>query len=305
VESEIEIWVNSAIDTFIGLTVLLMMLSLGLGSTFRDISSIWTQPSRLIRSLLSAVVLAFIVTYITITIFDDVLPPEAQIALLLLAAAAGSPMVPKLGEKVGADPITGTSTLVTLSAMAILTSPLVIALPAMPDEVDVTAGEIALLVLRGVLLPLFVGVAIRRWWKPLANLITEPLKNLSDKLVTIVIAVIIVKDFDTMLDLGFRSITIFAALATVLLGIGHVLGGRERSDRVMTALFTTNRNDGIALLVATSAFPAAFPAMVAYGVVALIVIVIYMSIVNRAELADASRPPSETGSPTPGSSDRR
>jgi BASS family bile acid:Na+ symporter len=304
-ESEIEIWVNSAIDTFIGLTVLLMMLSLGLGSTFRDISSIWTQPSRLIRSILSAVVAALIVTYITITIFDDVLPPDAQVALLLLAAAAGSPMVPKLGEKVGADPITGTSTLVTLSAMAIITSPLVIALPAMPDEVDVTAGEIALLVLRGVLLPVLVGVAIRRWWKPLANLITEPLKNISDKLVMIVVGVIIVKDFDTMLDLGFRSITIFAGLATVLLVIGHVLGGRERSDRVMTALFTANRNDGIALLVATSAFPAAFPAMVAYGVVALIAIVIYMSIVSRAELADASTPPSETSSPTPDSSDRQ
>ena len=290
---ELSVLINSLIDSAIGLTILLLMFSMGLQSTFAEAFSLLRKPSKLIRYLISVVVLVPIVTFIGLEIIPDV-PVEAQVGLLLLSGAAGNALVPKLGEKLGADIKESTSALITLALFSIISAPLVVALAVPPDEISVSGADVANTILNGVVLPVLIGVAIRQWWIKAANLITDPLTKLADSLLSVVVILIILKDLDVILGLGLRTIVVFVGFAIVYKAIGHLIGGPGLLERLQLGMFTSNRNGAIAMLVASSALPEALPAIVAFGVLVLVIDIPYMSLLGRGLMPDETTPAPET-----------
>lgn len=292
---EINIFVNDLIDQFIGITILLVMFSMGLHSTFGEAFGLLREPGRLFRYLISVVVLVPIVAYLGLTIIPDV-DVEAQVGLLLLAGAAGNGLVPKLAQKIGADLKEVTSGLIVLSLVTIVSAPIVLAMTIPPEDVSVDGLEVARIVLMGVVIPILVGAAIRQWWVKAAEIITAPLTKLADSLLTVVVLVIIVKDLDAIIDLGLYTLVVFLGFIVVYMAMGHALGSPGLSDRITLGMFTSNRNNAIAMLVAATALPAALGAIVAYAVLALIVDIAYMTLVGRKLVA--SEPATEPGPTT-------
>lgn len=131
--------INDLIDTGIGLSVLLMMFSMGLAMTFEQAFAIWRQPRKLVLALVAALVAAPVLTYALVTVFSDV-PDQVKVGLMLVAAAGGSGLVPKVAEKVGADIKATTSTLVTLALMTIVSAPVVVGFAIDADNVDIGAA---------------------------------------------------------------------------------------------------------------------------------------------------------------------
>jgi BASS family bile acid:Na+ symporter len=281
--------INELLDAGIGLSVLLMMFSMGLAMTFGQAFSIWRQPRKLVVSLLAALVAAPVITYVLVTIFDGV-PEEVEVGLLLVAAAGGSGLVPKVAEKIGADITATTSTLVTLALMTILSAPIVVQFAIDADAVDISTADVAGTVVSAIVAPILLGVAIRQWWTRLAELITATLTNISDKLVIVIVLVIILRDFDTMLDFGLGPVLLLFATAALLTGLGHLVGGPEPVSRIELGLFTSQRNGAVALLIATEAMPAAASAVVAYGVAALVIAVTYVSTVGGTLSKESAAP---------------
>ena len=90
-----------------------------------------------------------------------------------------------------------------------------------------------------------------------------------DKLVVVILVVIILRDFDTMLDFGVGAVVLLFATTLLLTAVGHMLDGPDHASRIELGLFTSQRSGAVALLIATEAMPGAAPAVVAYGVAAL------------------------------------
>jgi BASS family bile acid:Na+ symporter len=275
---ELSVIIESLINTLIGLTVLIMLFSTGLGMTFQQVTVLWRKPGKLAKSLLAAVVLAPFVSYVVLYVAGLVMevPEEVFVGVMLLSAASGSALAPKLAEKVGADIGEATSLMVTLAIMTIVSAPVVVAL-TMPPDLTLSGADVAVTIFKSVLLPLIVGLAIRTWWVRLADIITEPLTKLSNSLLNVIIILIIVKDLDVILSFGLGTMVMMLILSALYVLVGHLLGGPALPDRITLGVSTGQRNGAIAMMVAAQAMPEAVPAIVGAGVVVLVVLVLYLS----------------------------
>ena len=288
---ELSVLIESLINTMIGLTVLIMLFSTGLGMTFQQVTVLWRKPGKLAKSLLAAVVLAPFVSYIVLYVAGLIItvPEEVFVGVMLLSAASGSALAPKLAEKMGADIGEATSLMVTLAIMTILSAPIVVAV-TMPPELTLSGADVAATIFKSVLLPLIVGLAIRTWWVRLADIITEPLTKLSNTLLNVIIILIIVKDLDVILSFGLSILVMVLVLSVIYVLIGHLLGGPSLPDRITLGVSTAQRNGAIAMMVAAQALPEAVPAIVAAGVVVLVVLVLYLGMfkTEASEVESAS-----------------
>jgi BASS family bile acid:Na+ symporter len=274
--------IESLVNTLIGLTVLILLFATGLGLTFQQVTILWRKPGKLAKSLLAAVVLAPVAAYGLLYAANLVIeiPQDVFVGVMLLSAASGSALAPKLAEKVGANIGEATSLMVTLAIMTIVSAPIVVAV-TMPPDLALSAGDVAATIFKSLLLPLIMGLAIRTWWVRLADIITEPLTKLSNSLLNVIIILIIVKDLDVILGFGLGVLVVMLLLSALYVLIGHLLGGPSLPDRLALGVSTAQRNGAIAMMVAAQALPSAVPAVVGFGVVVLVVIVLYLGVLGK------------------------
>ena len=81
------------VNNLIGLSVVILLFTMGLGVTFKQAFLLWQNPKELGKVLLAAMVLVVVVTVALLYLLDNILgldiPLEVQVSLLLLAGAAG------------------------------------------------------------------------------------------------------------------------------------------------------------------------------------------------------------------------
>jgi len=70
-------------------SVALLILGIGLGSTFADLLYIWRRPGLLLRSLLAMYVLVPLAAVVLVSVLP--VNPAVKAALLVLAVSAGAP----------------------------------------------------------------------------------------------------------------------------------------------------------------------------------------------------------------------
>jgi BASS family bile acid:Na+ symporter len=275
--------IQSLIDGLIQLNTILLMFTMGLGMTFGQAFILWRKPKKLLVSLLAAVVLVIAATVVILQIVNSVglaIPAEVQIALLLMAGASGNALAPGLAVKVGSSKADAISLMVTLALASIVAQPLIVGV-FMPEGVAVSALDVAAVVIGNLLVPLFIGLAIRTWWVRAADYVTDPLSKISGFLLQAVVIIIVVKDFSSIVGLGLWVALFIVLMLAVWLGIGHLLGGPELKDRLLLGANSSQRNGAVAMLVALQGMNDAIPALVATGVLALIVVVAYFSTVGK------------------------
>ena len=279
---ELALLVESLISTLIGITILALLFSTGLGLTFGQVTVLWRKPGKLLKSLLAAVVLVPVVTYGVLYAASQMvdLPEEVLVGVMLMSAASGSALAIKLAGGVGADPADTTSLMMTLTITTIISAPVIVAL-TMPPSFNLSGADVALTLLKSVLLPLILGVAVRTWWVSLADIITEPLTKLSGSLMNVVIILIIVKDLDVILGFGLSALVVMVLLGVLYVLIGHILGGPGLPDRVSLGLNSVLRASAPAMIVAAQAMPAAISAIVGFGVVNMVVAVLYLGVITK------------------------
>ncbi len=281
--------IQSMIDGLIQLNTILLMFTMGLGMTFAQAFILWRKPKKLLISLLAAVVLVITATVVILQVVNAVglaIPAEVQIALLLMAGASGNALAPGLAVKVGSNKADAISLMVTLGLASIVAQPLIVG-AFMPEGVAVSALDVAKVVIGNLLVPLFIGLAIRTWWVRAADYITDPLSKISGFLLQAVVIIIVIKDFGSIIGLGLWVALFIVLMLAVWLAIGHLLGGPELKDRLLLGANSSQRNGAVAMLVALQGMNDAIPALVATGVLALIVVVTYFSTVGK-KLAPAA-----------------
>jgi BASS family bile acid:Na+ symporter len=153
---------NPIILHFVTLAIFSLMLAIGVNHSFEQLISLWRRPALLLRSLLAVIVLIPLVVGLLLWLFD--LPLAVATGLALLAAAPGAPLTTKRAQMAGGDPTYTASLQLTLALLAVVITPLTLAIFYALFELAterVTAFKVALQVAEVTFLPVIIGLLIQ------------------------------------------------------------------------------------------------------------------------------------------------
>src|SRR5271165_265834 len=145
-----------------------IILAIGMDSTLKDATYLWRRPSLLLRSVLAMYVLVPLTAVALIKVVT--LAPGVRIGLLVLAVSAGAPLLPRKLMKIG-DGAYIFSLVLTSSLLAILLVPAWLAVlgPRLGYPVSLRPERVALVLAKSFLLPLALGMLVRRLFPAIAE----------------------------------------------------------------------------------------------------------------------------------------
>jgi BASS family bile acid:Na+ symporter len=117
---------------------------------------------------------------------------------------------------------------------------------------ELTAGDVAAVVVPSFLAPLALGMVVR-WLAPEASeRIADRLLAVVGVIFTLCALALLVIDFGLVLAAGWTAIATLAGLSLAALVIGHLLGGPDPENRTALAICCATRHVGLAVLVAAA-----------------------------------------------------
>ena len=264
-------------------TVFTVMFAIGMAMDLRDLRWAMSQPALVVRSLLCVVV---IVPIIAVVIGRAIgLSREAQVGVALMAISPGAPIALRRSIDAGGHHSFAAVLQLIVASLAVVTMPLsVIALNAFHE----THGEVAVaIVLRQVLIaqliPLGLGLMIRRLWPAVAARLEPSVRRLSGVMLGSFAIVVLASIWRLVFGAGVILAVGVIAISAVALVIGHALGGPTRETRTAVAISSALRNPGLALVVATgNNAPAEVSATIfAYLIWAAVAVTVYVATRRR------------------------
>jgi bile acid:Na+ symporter, BASS family len=237
--------------TLLRVSVSVLILAIGMGSTFSDLTYLWRRPALLLRSLLAMYVLVPLAALALVMFLP--LVPGVKAAFLVLAVSAGAPLLPrKLGGFGGGAYVF--SLVVTSSLLAILVVPAWVSLLASYFEVttEITPAAVALAIAKAFLLPLAVGMAIRALAPKFSDLVADRLLAIAGIVLTVTGLVLLAGGWQLLLAVKWPGMVTLVGLLLVALAIGHALGGPDEDDRTALAISCATRHIGVAVIVAAT-----------------------------------------------------
>ncbi|MGD1999766.1 MAG: bile acid:sodium symporter [Desulfobacterales bacterium] len=247
---------NPIILHFVTLTIFSLMFAIGVNHSYEQLTSLWRRPELLLRSLLAVIVLVPLVVLILLWLFD--LPPAVAAGLTILAAAPGAPLTTRRSQMAGGDPTYSASLQLTLALLAVVITPLILAIFYALFELDierVTPFQVVLQIGEVTFLPVIIGLLIQRFAPKLAGAIGKTVQVIGNVLFLlllflIVVILVIAPDFRAMLNLGGPPIAAILIMVAAALAVGHLLGGPTRQQRSSLAIACIARNVGLAVFIA-------------------------------------------------------
>ena len=237
-------------------SIVLIVFSLGLRATHEDALYLFRRPRHLVRSLLSMnVVMPLVAVGIAIA-FDLGVAVEAT--LIALAVSPVPPILPKKELKAGGRASYAVGLLVAEALLAIVFVPLAVEVLGwfFAKETHMPPTAVAHLVAITVLLPVSAGIVVRRLAPALAERMAGPISRGATVLLAVVAVLLVVNAWPAAMALiGNGRVLAIATFVVIGLGVGHVLGGPDPTDRTVLALSTASRHPGIALAIAARNFP--------------------------------------------------
>ncbi len=237
---------NLAILTF----VLTSMVSMGLSLTVTQILEPLKNLGLVAQALLANFVLAPLAAWGIAELVG--LSDSTALGLIVVGSAAGTPMLPKLAQMAKGDVAYAVGLMTLLMVVTVAFIPLV--LGSLIESVEVSAWEIAKPLLLGLLLPLGLALVVRARYDETKNIVPG-LNQISAMALILGAVLAIVVVMPTLIEsFGTGAYIALILFVVATLAAGYLLGGKDRSTRVVTVLGTAQRNLSAALLIATTSF---------------------------------------------------
>jgi bile acid:Na+ symporter, BASS family len=260
-------------------TVFTVMFSVGLGIAAGDLRLAWQRPGLMLRGLFAVLVAVPALAVIVTRILE--LPRMAQIGVVLMAISPGAPVALRRSLGAGGHRAFAPALQISIALLVVASMPLSIALlnDVYAGKASIAPWSVAKQVLVAQLLPLTLGMAVRRFRRQLAERFEGKLAAAGNLMLLALVAVILVNVWHVTLDEGVR---VWPAIVLTTLGaiaMGHWLGGPEPATRTAVAISSALRNPGLALLVAAfnRAPPAITGTVLAYVLVTALLVLPYMA----------------------------
>jgi bile acid:Na+ symporter, BASS family len=256
------------------ISVILIVFSLGLGATLEDAGYLLVRPRFLFRSV--AAISLIVPAFALLEVVALPLEPAVKFGIVLMAVSPVPPVVPGKELKLGERKSYVYGLLVAVSLLSIVIVPLTVSLMSEAFQVGakISSDAIARVILISVVLPLTIGMIIRRRAASLAQRAAPVVSKFAGILLIVGVLPKVVTLAPAMWHLVGDG-SILAIIAVVLAGLcaGHFLGGPDPRDRATLAMSSAIRHPGIALLIARSNFtdPQILAVILLFLIVALVV----------------------------------
>lgn len=265
-----------------------LVLTVGLRSGPGDLIYVLRRPGLLLKAILAVEIIPPLAAAAFIWLLP--LEPVVKAGIMLMAISPVPPLVPGQELGVGARKEYAYGVYVAMALLTIVAVPLVFDLAArlFGHGRTLPVHVIAATVGTGVLIPLGLGVIVRRIAPNVAHRAAPWVYKLSMLLVVIVFLPILASIWPAIQHLiGNGAVVAMAALALVTLIGGHLLGGPADLDRATLAIASSVRHPGIAMLIANTAFndKRVTAAVLLYMLVSMIVGALYKVWFKRAHPA--------------------
>jgi predicted Na+-dependent transporter len=244
----------------IATTLFAVMVSLGLSLPLNRLQEFHRQRRMVVRVLIGSCLLVPLVGVLVLLAPLGMSPP-ARLAVALMALCPSAPLTMHKAHTSGGD--RGLAALLQVSAatLAILSVPLLALAFKQIFHVsgwEITPDHVAGQIIKVQLLPLGIGVVLRRWQPALADRLQAPFSRIANLLLLVLIVLILVKVGPQIAQflLGDPAgLTSVVVMVVASLAIGQLLGAGPPHVRTTTALVTSMRNPGLALLLAHAYAP--------------------------------------------------
>ena len=247
------------------ISIALLVFSVGLGATPRDLTMLVRRPGKLINSLVAMNLVMMAVALAIALLFP--LHRSVKIMLVALALSPVPPMLPRRLVKAGGGHDYVMSLLFCASVFAIFWIPFAGAVldRMFPADISIPPGPVIGVLGITVLGPTLAGVIVRRFAPSLAERIAAPISKVATILLVAAAGLMLAKAAPAMLaQIGDGTLLAIAAFTILGLIVGHLMGGPSPGDRGVLALATACRHPAMAMTIAHLTFPAekAVPAAV-------------------------------------------
>jgi predicted Na+-dependent transporter len=235
----------------------LLVFALGLRSAEGDELYLLRRPRLLVRSILAMNVI--LPAGVLVLVRSLGIPPPVRLALVALALAPVPPLLPYQHQQHARASSYAYGILVASALCAIVLVPLSAGLLGLylAEGRHVGIRTVAATVAATVLLPLGAGILARRGWPARAERTAAILNRIGAILLIAALAFIGLKYHAQVLSLiGNGTLAVIVLVNVLALALGHWLGGPDPINRTVLALATATRHPGIAIAIASAAFPA-------------------------------------------------
>ena len=244
------------IQAAVPLSLILIVVALGMRSTWADATSLFRAPALLLRSVLAMFVVLPSVAVLIATSAD--LKPPVKLALVVLALSPVPPIMPRKLLKLVSHEAYVYGLLVAASVLSIVMIPLTLTIigNVLDRDIYVDPALAARTVATSVLLPLGLGLLFRHFWPTHAPRVASVFANLGTiLLVAAVIAIIAIAWRGFAALVGDGTLLAFVAFTLIALAVGHLFGGARGDDRTVLALSSAARHPGVAIAIGAALFP--------------------------------------------------
>ncbi len=240
----------------ITISICLIVISLGLGSTHEEALYLFRRPGELARSLISMnVIMPLAAAALAVPFGFD---PAMQLTLIALAVSPVPPILPRREVNVGGRASYAVGLLTAAGLLAIVYVPVALSLLGRLFAVDVhmPVHVVARIVLITVLGPLATGIIVRRLAPALAARIARPIALGAFVLLGLGVVMVLLNAWPAAWALiGSGRVVALVVFVVIGLVVGQLMGGPRPEDRTVLALSTALRHPGMALAIAGTLFP--------------------------------------------------
>jgi len=273
-------------------TIFTVMFTLGLGIVVGEFRGVARSSGLVARGLFSVLVAVPVLATLVVRALD--LPRPVQVGIVLMAISPGAPMALRRSIGAGAHRAFAPALQILVALLAVVSMPLSIAALAALYSGDATVApqDVALQVFKAQLLPLGLGMLVRRLAPGPATRVEPVLGRLSGVLLIALLLLVLVDVTPALAAASWRVVVAVVLVTLLAVGAGHLLGGPALPTRTAVAICSAARNPGLALLVATqNAAPQATVATVlVYLVLSALTLIPYIAFSRRSATHPSTAP---------------
>jgi predicted Na+-dependent transporter len=238
-------------------TLFAIMFALGLGLPEGIRELLRSRGALLLRVLLGS---CFLVPLAAVLLFQlplsELLSQPVRFGMALMAICPSAPLTLRKAGMAGGSSLLAATLQVCAGLAAIVSIPLMAALLSFLHGVEgwvLLPRQVALQIGLAQILPLGLGMLVRRRWPLWAESRTRFFNKLANLLLLILVVAVLVTTGHLLIPFVSRNVLALAFMAVLVLvsmAIGFLLAGRDSEEQTTAALVTSMRNPGLALLFA-------------------------------------------------------
>lgn len=263
--------VNAFLLPVIKASLVLTVFAVGLRATPDDATYLFRHPGMLMRTVGAMnIVMPLLALWLSVTFGLD---PAVKLALVTLAMSPVPPILPIRITLAGGEPAYNIGVLTATAILSVIIVPLSVwavgKMYSLPLYMPLLT--IAKLVAFSVLIPLVVGILVRRFAPGITARIARPTAVIAAGLLAVSFVPVLVRMWPTIVSLiGNGTLAAIVALVLAGLAVGHLMGGPVPEDRTVLALSTASRHPAVAIAIAAATAPEVGPVAAAVLLVLIV-----------------------------------